>query len=176
MTRTSNSSDATAPRASAMRKWQGCNRLCIQPLTDAEMEALKAGSQTYVYFAGATEIVPGFLGDTDGVVPFFIGRGQSWFDTVTSTLDRYSPTYAQALWFRRWLPSPEAAELVEAELMQELPTRADWLRGRAFDLRRDVSMSELKITVKYVAISLGLEVLNDDELIERLQSKIATAA
>ena len=173
MTNTTETADMTLQRPPAVRKRLLNVRPRIPSISKAEATALKSGSSTCVYFAGATEAVPRFLGDATGVTPFFMGRSRSWTDVVTSTLDRYSPTFAQSLWFRLWLPTPEAAKQVEAELPRHLSNIAKKLRGKAFDLDPTITLEHLQREVIALANSLGLEAFDDKQMLARLRKEEA---
>ncbi len=140
----------------------------IKAMTEAENIAFKDGNYTSVYAAGATEVVPRFLGDDTGATPIFFGRSQSWNDTVSSTVDRYSPTFGQAMLLRLWVPTPEAAKKLEAEIPQHLGENLKKLRGKAYDLKADMTLEDLQLEIMELAEAFGIEVFDDEQLITRL--------
>ena len=152
-----------------MRKWRFPDRQGIVSLSQAESKAFKAGQYIAVYLAGATEIVPRYLGDTVGVTPFFIGRSQSWKDTVSATLDRYSATYAHAIVFRLWVATSEVAKFLEAEISLYLSPQVRKLRGNALDLGPNPQLCQLRFDIMTLVEGLGIHTLDDEQMLAQLR-------
>lgn len=166
---------SNSPRHAPARKPRFPDRPRISVLTEDQAKALKVLNPANVYMAGANEFVPRFIGDTKGATPCYVGRSQRWADTVSSTLDRYSPTFAQTLWFRLWVKSPEAAKRLEAEIPQHLGDKLKKLRGKAFDVDPNVTLDDLQFEIMSLAESLGIETFDDDQLLAKIRSSAPDA-
>ena len=134
-------------------------------------EEIEFESKEYcsVYLAGATEIVASTLGDTEGLRPFYVGLSSSWRDAISSSLNRYSPTFRQGLWFRFWLASRHEARLFQVEIARMLAPKVRHLSGNALGLAPCVDMDELQLSIMTLAEGLDIVALDDEELRKRLQ-------
>lgn len=142
---------------SDLRKWAASERALLEQLAPVA-----------VYVAGdLDQEIAGIPGVMRRAV--VVGTTAAWRDTISSTIDRFSPMVARGLLLRLWTRSDKHADLLCAAMRTALLEQGEPRRYGWIDVRRPVAIGDLERLLRELAQD-RVEVWSDAEIHAHIQA------
>ena len=140
------------------------------PLTRTQRDAIKRQALCGLCFVGPFEPITIDSKQVRAIAPVL---NSSWRDTVSEAVDKASPQFAMGLLLRGWLRTKVDALRLLAELPRFMSRQATKQRGEWWGLPVQTDPMKFQIDLTEFANGLGLELLDDLDVLKELRAASA---